>query len=323
MERKEKAKIKEKYRNGTSVHVLAEEYSLSFRTIYRILAETYSTKRKRGRKNVLTPAQRRSLVRKAHENPLLSAPQLAKSVGLTVSSQTIRNELHRNQFHNARLKPVEAISPKNKEKRLEFARKYITWTKEEWSKVIFTDEKKWNLIGNDGYVSAWLSNHSEYHREEVQHLKQSVMTWGVISAEKTIVIVRIDERINGPTYCDMLETCFFDSAEVVLPPDFVFQQDNATAHVCRHTTSYLENREISVLSWPPQSPDLSPIENVWGIVSEKVYKEGKTYKSKDDLWEAIVAAWESIPQTVLQNLYKSMTNRLIKILECGGKRIKY
>ena len=65
-------------------------------------------------------------------------------------------------------------------------------------------------------------------------------------AEKGLVIVRIDERIDGPTYCEMLENCFFDSAEVVLPPSFLFQQDNVSAHVYRHTTAFLENREIPV-----------------------------------------------------------------------------
>jgi len=49
-----------------------------------------------------------------------------------------------------------------------------------------------------------------------------------------------------------------------------------------------------MLPWPPQSPDLSPIENIWGYVSEKVYKEGKTYKSKDELWKAIVTEWEAV-----------------------------
>lgn len=216
--------------------------------------------------------------------------------------------MKRNQFYCEHLKQIELIRPANKEKRLEFARKHVSWQKAQWKKVIFTDEKKWNLCGNDGYVTAWLNNRSEYHREEVHRLQQSIMTWGAISAEKTLVIVRIDERIDGETYCDMLKTCFFDCVEVVLPPEFIFQQDNASAHVCRYTKAYLESLEILTLPWPPQSPDLSPIENIWGYVSEKVYKEGKTYKSKDELWKAIVTEWEAVLRVVLQNLYKSMTN---------------
>jgi hypothetical protein len=323
VKKKEKAEIREKFRNGAKVHVLAEEHHLSARTIYRIISETRRGNKKKGRKNALTSAQRRSLVRKSHEKPLLSAAELAKSLHLPVTPQTIRNELKRNEFRHERLKPTEAIRPANMEKRLVFARNYVTWTKDQWAEVIFTDEKKWNLVGNDGFVSAWVDNRSEFHREEVQRLRQSVMTWGAISAEKGLVIVRIEEKIDGPTYCEMLESCFFDSADVVLPPNFLFQQDNASAHVCRHTMAFLESREISVFSWPPQSPDLSPIEDIWGIVSEKVYKHGKTYQTKDDLWKAIVAAWDSIPRSTFQNLYKSMNNRLIKVLESNGRRIRH
>ena len=262
-------------------------------------------------------------MQKSHENPLLSAAELVRSLQISVSSQTIQIELKRNQFHHERLKSTKAIRPQNKEKCLAFARKHVTWTKDQWSEVIFTDEKKWNLFGNDGYVSTWVDNRSEYHRDDVQRLRQSVMTWGAISAEKGLVIVRIEEKIDGPTYCDMLENCFFDAAEVILPTKFLFQQDNASAHVCHHTTTYLESREISVFPWPPQSPDLSPIEDIWGIVSEKVYKHGKTYQTKDDLWEAIAAAWDAIPRSTLQNLYKSMNDRLIKVLESGGRRIRH
>ena len=105
--------------------------------------------------------------------------------------------------------------------------------------------------------------------------------------------------------------------------DFIFQQDNAPPHSSHQTREFLESREIEVLQWPPQSPDLSPIENLWGILSEKVYKEGKVYNTKDDLWAAVQTAWDEVPVEIFKNLYKSIPNRLIKVLESGGKRIQY
>jgi len=48
-----------------------------------------------------------------------------------------------------------------------------------------------------------------------------------------------------------------------------------------------------------QSPgDLSPIEDIWGIMSDKVYK--KTYHTVDQLWEAVVATFFQIPTQVFQ-----------------------
>ena len=178
-------------------------------------------------------------------------------------------------------------------------------------------------MGNNAYVSAWVQNRSQYRREEVQFLRQSIMTWGAISGNRMLVIVRIEGKIDSPTYCDMLRETFFDNAEVELPPEFIFQQDNAPPHVSQHTKGFLESREIHVLEWPPQSPDLNPIENIWGIMSKMVYKDGKTYQTVDDLWRAVMAAFHAILSQTLQNLYSSMYSCLLKVLESGGRRIKY
>ncbi|KAA2237136.1 hypothetical protein F0L68_41710, partial [Solihabitans fulvus] len=42
------------------------------------------------------------------------------------------------------------ISKKNKIARLDFANKHVNWSQEQWSKVSFNDESKFNLFGNDG-----------------------------------------------------------------------------------------------------------------------------------------------------------------------------
>jgi len=41
------------------------------------------------------------------------------------------------------------VSKKNKAARLEFAKEHINWTTTEWSKILWSDESKFNLFGND------------------------------------------------------------------------------------------------------------------------------------------------------------------------------
>ena len=89
----------------------------------------------------------------------------------------------------------------------------------------------------------------------------------------------------------MLDRDFFLKWEDDLPEGFIWMQDNAPLHVSIHTKTYLENKEIRVLEWPPYSPDLNPIKNVWGIMSQTIYHQGKTYTDTDDLWDAIEDAW--------------------------------
>ncbi len=67
--------------------------------------------------------------------------------------------------------------------------------------------------------------------------------------------------------------------------DFIFQQDLAPAHTAKSTKSWLNEHGVGVLDWPANSPDLKPIENLWGIVTRKMRK--KRPKNADELKAAI------------------------------------
>ncbi len=52
--------------------------------------------------------------------------------------------------------------------------------------------------------------------------------------------------------------------------DFIFQQDLAPAHTAKGTKSWFSDHGVTLLDWPANSPDLNPIENLWGIVKRKM-----------------------------------------------------
>ncbi len=52
--------------------------------------------------------------------------------------------------------------------------------------------------------------------------------------------------------------------------DFIFQQDFAPAHTAKSTFKWFADHDITVLDWLTNSPDLNPIENLWGIVKRKM-----------------------------------------------------
>jgi hypothetical protein len=81
-------------------------------------------------------------------------------------------------------------------------------------------------------------------------------------------------------YCDDIpELCLQVFNSCNLQPTAIFQQDGAPPHWGRIVRDYLDatfpNRWLGrdgPLAWPPQSPDITPLDSfLWGYVKDKVY----------------------------------------------------
>ena len=77
------------------------------------------------------------------------------------------------------------------------------------------------------------------------------------------------------------------------------------------------------MDWPPQSPDLNSIENLWSIIKRKVYEKGRQFGNKKELWERILEVSSQISPEVVKKLTSSVDGRLVKLIQNGEKQIKY
>ncbi len=86
--------------------------------------------------------------------------------------------------------------------------------------------------------------------------------------------------------------------------DFIFQQDLAPAHSAKATSTWFKDHGIPVLNWPANSPDLNPIENLWGIVKRKMRYARPN--NAEELKATIRATWALITTEQCHRLIDSM-----------------
>ena len=70
--------------------------------------------------------------------------------------------------------------------------------------------------------------------------------------------------MNATRYTDILDGALVPFIEGHYPTSHRFQQDNDPKHTSRWAQNYLQEKNINWWKTPVSSPDLNPIENVWG-----------------------------------------------------------
>ena len=115
----------------------------------------------------------------------------------------------------------------------------------------------------------------------------------------------------------------------VFDADSIFMQDNARIHTAHVVMDWLEENGIEVMDWPPYSPDLNPIENIWALLKKKIYELEPSLITRSDsimlslLHETAIRAWESLSEELLNDLTLEMENRCEAVIEVDGWYTKY
>ena len=87
--------------------------------------------------------------------------------------------------------------------------------------------------------------------------------------------------------------------------------------------TWLENHNIPVLQWPTRSPDMNPIENMWGELTRLVYANGKQYQNVLELQNKINSALRKIDINYINKLYKSLPRRMEAVIQAEGAITSY
>jgi hypothetical protein len=130
-----------------------------------------------------------------------------------------------------------------------------------------------------------------------------VMVWGAIGYNFKSSLQFVDKgvRINTRDYLRLMRR-FERNAKAHFGWDedgwqrlWTFQQDGAPSHTSNETQRWLLGHFPDVITkqqWPAASPDLNPIELIWGILKPKVNPEA--HPDVESLKQALKREWEAL-----------------------------
>jgi hypothetical protein len=138
---------------------------------------------------------------------------------------------------------------------------------------------------------------------------------------------------GGVTARRLLE-CLKQHLPRIVTRNSLFQHDNSSLFTSRLIRNWIyewcESRRAEVIDWPPYSPDLNPIENLWAILKERICKRypeltymPKNEASRQALINAAIEIWPQIEDEVVYNLVKSMHSRLAAVIQAHGYYTRY
>lgn len=313
----------------------------SVRRVYQRYRETggYERRRGSGRARATTQRDNRFLVTTALRNRRLTTVDLAHHLQevreVEVSRWTVRRRLAEGGLTAHRPANGPKLAPAHRQARLRFAQEHVNWTVDQWRTVLFSDESRMCLHGNDGRGRVYRRPTERFApcciTERVAYGGGSCMFWGGISLEaKTELVFLTGANIRRPTR-GLTARRYVEEVlqEHVVPfsgfigENFLFMHDNARPHTAQIVTQYLQEVNIKTMVWPARSPDLNPIEHVWDNLKRKIRDRNIAPANLQELQTALKEEWDAIPQDSINHLIESMGNRCRAVIQVRGGNTSY
>ncbi len=213
-------------------------------------------------------------------------------------------------------------------RRLQFTQAHQNWKIEDWKNFACSDESRFLLRHSDGRVRIW--------RKEHESMDPSCLNgsgwWRWCNDVGDIFLAHFGPLSTSwasfkhhslPEYCCWPCPSLYYYSE----PIFwcYFQQDNAPCHKAQIISDWFleHDNEFTLLKWPPQSPDLNPIEHLWDVVEREIWIMDVQPTNLQQLRDAIMSIWTKISEECFQHLVQSMPRRIKAVLKAKGGPTRY
>ena len=273
-------------------------------------------------------------------NPRIKYYKLLEAVEYRISRTTLwrffRSENKRKWLCLQRPELNEEVA----NKRREWAERVRDYTYEKWLKVFWSDESTVERGKGIRREYTFTRPKVQIPTRDVQtfsaHKGVKQMFWAAFSGygRRTglIPLFRRDDSPRG----GINRWVILDLYQRILPTlmngveGAIFQQDNAPVHTAYVVRDWLAEQEFEIMDWPPYSPDLNSIENLWALLKAKIYEMHPEIKDMEDNEEtleyltiAAQEAWSEMDTAMIENLAVTMPHRVQQVLDNEGWYTSY
>ena len=225
---------------------------------------------------------------------------------------------------------VPLLKPIHVKKRLRFLQLHAGAYLNYWKSWTFSDESSFHLDCAKGVKRIIIRRNERYLPENVVGTRQlgagKLMIWSHISYDGIGPLIFISGGIDQRVYIDILSRYVLPHLIRCLNTIGItqrYQDDGASCHDAQAVIDFCARKGIDRPFWPPNSPDLNPIEHVWGWVNNKLTAMKDKPQNIDELKIALTKFWDEITVTSIQNLYKSMGKRMEAVRKAKGWNTKF
>jgi transposase len=276
-----------------------------------------STNLTHGRKSKFTQTMKNKI------NSILNIPQpmTSKMIQLKMgkSGQEISNKSLRNYLSlvGAKYKTVQKTSILTNhhiKKRLQFA---TEMKDKNYNNIIFSDECTFQT--HSTIKKAWTPKNQQKKIMTPTH-PSKVYVWGCFSSFGFGSLFIFETNLNSQLLIQIYKKHLLKSSQEWFGSNlntWWLLEDNDPKHTSKIATKFREENNIQKLDFPPYSPDLNPIENVWGIMKDKLSKIQIT--STNELKKKIKQIWSEFDQNLALKLCKKFNSQTHKVFLNKGK----
>lgn len=246
-----------------------------------------------------------------------------------ISVSTVKRRLNSYGLRGCIAKRKPLLRSVNVKKRLTWAKEHYSWTYQQWCKVLFTDESKFQLFGSHRrqYVRRRQNESllSQCLQPTIKFGGGSIIVWGSFSGSGVGSLVPVEGTMKKEDYLSILRDYAVPDGMRLIGKGFIFQEDNDPKHKSHLCQDFIrtksQSRDLVLMNWPPQSPDLSPIELLWDHLDRKLRAHPIPPKNSKHLLRILQHEWQCIPVSVLQKLIHRMPQVCKAVIHARGRHI--